>query len=190
MSLGNTLAQTAEYYDHIYRPLKRGEESCTWHNDLFCWILLLRSFCHSCVPRTTYCSWNVTTVPALVPYCHCSPLSLEGESERKRSSIIVLWNRYWLCGPSHPGEVSPHHQVKHHFLNIPYCLRSSCGFQLKLLHGCDADGKRIASLSGSAKFSLFPLLCTNNERGQLSPRAQCTLAGIWRRQCCREMPSG
>lgn len=51
-------------------------------------------------------------------------------------------------------------------------------WQLKLLHGCDTDGNEITSLPDSAKFSLFLLLCTNNRREQLSPRAHCTFAGI------------
>lgn len=86
--------------------------------------------------------------------------------------IVALWSF-----TSRRGQATPPSEaslLKHPLLSQEWLFP---WWQLKLLHGCGTDGNEITPLPGSAEFSLFPLLCTNR-RGQLSPKAQCTLTGL------------
>lgn len=181
MSPGNTLAQTGENSDHIYRPLKRGERNPV-HDITICFV----GFCFSIPFAIPVC----TGLCLLLSKCYhssCSGSSLpsfpsepgKGRGEKGKQYycfvrwIVALWSFTSRRGQSTPPSEAS--LLKHPLLSQEWLF---LWWQLKLLHGCDTDRNEITSLPDSAKFSLFPLLCTSNGKGQLSPRAQCRLAEI------------
>lgn len=140
MSPGNTLAQTGENSDHIYRPLKRGERNPV-HDITICFV----GFCFSIPFAILVC----TGLYLLLSKCYhssCSGSSLpsfpsepgKGRGEKgKQYYCFVRWIVALWSFTSRRGQSTPPSEAslpKHPLLSQEWLF---LWWQLKLLHGCD-----------------------------------------------------